>query len=131
MEVIVGMMANQGYQKVASKDQLHEGGLLRVEPEGRPIVLAMVNGRIYAMDAVCSHEGGPLDEGTLSGYELKCPWHYAIFDVRNAKVSDQPVWATDLQSYPVKVDDRTGDILVSLNTRPAARQEAPAQEKSP
>ena len=43
------------------------------------------------MDAVCSHEGGPLEEGTLEGYNLTCPWHYAIFNVRNAKVSEQTV----------------------------------------
>src|SRR5919109_1025760 len=109
------MIADErGYQKVASKNELKDGGLLGVEPNGKPIVLAMVSGKVYAMDAVCSHEGGPLEDGALQGYELKCPWHYAIFDVRNAKVSEQTVWATDLQSYPVKVDETTGDILVGL-----------------
>jgi ferredoxin-NADP reductase/nitrite reductase/ring-hydroxylating ferredoxin subunit len=126
------MMADErGYQKVASKNDLKEGGLLRVEPNGKPIVLAMVSGKVYAMDAVCSHEGGPLEDGTLQGYELKCPWHYAIFDVRNAKVSEQTVWATDLQSYPVKVDQTTGDILVGLKpvvTEPS-KGEATIQEQ--
>lgn len=122
----------EGYQRVASKNDLKEGGLLRVEPNGKPIVLAMVNGKIYAMDAICSHEGGPLDEGTLQGYELKCPWHYAIFDVRNAKVSEQTVWATDLQSYPVKVDETTGDILLGLQaatTSASASGEATVQQQ--
>jgi|SRR5581483_3856591 len=123
------MMAKEGYQKVASKKDLKEGSLLKVEPNGKPIVLAMVNGKIYAMDAVCSHEGGPLDEGTLQGHELKCPWHYAIFDVRNAKVSDQTVWATDLQSYPVKVDDATGDIMVSLQAKQAGGEATVQQSR--
>jgi glycine betaine catabolism B len=90
----------------------------------------MAKGKIYAMDAVCSHEGGPLEDGTLQGYELKCPWHYAIFDVRNAKVSEQTVWATDLQSYPVKVDDATGDIMISLQTTKPAADEATVQQES-
>jgi nitrite reductase/ring-hydroxylating ferredoxin subunit len=51
-----------GYQRVANKGDLKEGGLLRVEPGGRTIVLAMANGKIYGMDAACSHEGGPLEE---------------------------------------------------------------------
>lgn len=127
------MAKEGGYQKVASKKDLKEGSLLRVEPSGKPIVLAMVNGKIYAMDAICSHEGGPLDEGTLQGYELKCPWHYAIFDVRNAKVSEQTVWATDLQSYPVKVDEATGDIMVSLEqqttTKPVQGEEETVQQQ--
>jgi glycine betaine catabolism B len=101
------------FQKVANKKDLKDGSLLRVEVDGKPIVLAMVQGKVYAMDAVCSHEGGPLEDGVLEGYELKCPWHYALFDIRNAKVSEQTVWATDLQSYSVKVDEVSGDIMVS------------------
>src|SRR5215216_5692599 len=111
------------YQKLANKKDFQGNNrLVRVELTGKPIVLSKVNGKVYAMDAVCSHEGGPLEEGTLEGYELKCPWHYAIFDVRNAKVSEQTVWATDLQSYPVKVDEATGDIMVSLQRMPVSRE---------
>jgi glycine betaine catabolism B len=101
------------FQKVANRKDLNEGSLLRVDVEGKPIVLAVVLGKVYAMDAVCSHEGGPLEDGSLEGYELKCPWHYALFDVRNAKVSEQTVWATDMQSYSVKVDEGSSDIAVS------------------
>lgn len=125
---------NKGYQKVASKKDLQEGGLLKIEPGSTPIVLAMANGKVYAMDAVCSHEGGPLEEGTLEGYNLTCPWHYAIFDIRNAKVSDQTVWATDLNSYPVLIDEDSGDIFVNPNvsgkdkekvsTQPSAEEKA-------
>ena len=104
------------FQKVANMKDLKEARLLRVDVEGKPIVLAVVQGNVHAMDAVCSHEGGPLEDGSLEGYELTCPWHYAVFDVRNAKVSEQTVWATDLQSYSVKVNDATGDIMVSLQT---------------
>jgi nitrite reductase/ring-hydroxylating ferredoxin subunit len=102
-------------KKVANIQDLKERKLLRVDVEGKPIVLAMVQENVYAMDAVCSHEGGPLEDGSLEGYELKCPWHYALFDVRNAQVSEQTVWATDLQSYSVKVEESSGDIMVALN----------------
>src|SRR5918992_6138476 len=101
------------FQKIANRKDLKEGSLLRVDIDGKPIVLTMVKGKVYAMDAVCSHEGGPLEDGSLEGYELKCPWHYALFDVRNAKVSKQTVWATDMQSYSVKIDEASGDIMVS------------------
>jgi ferredoxin-NADP reductase/nitrite reductase/ring-hydroxylating ferredoxin subunit len=107
------------FQKVANMNDLKEGGLLKVDVEGKPIVLAKAQGNVYAMDAVCSHEGGPLEDGSLEGYELKCPWHYALFDVRNAKVSEQTVWATDLQSYSVKVEESSGDIMVSPQPKPS------------
>jgi ferredoxin-NADP reductase/nitrite reductase/ring-hydroxylating ferredoxin subunit len=103
-----------GFQSVANKKDLKEGGLLRVDVKGIPVVLAAVGGKVYAMDAVCSHEGGPLEEGTIEGYCLTCPWHQAIFDVRNAQVSPQTNWATDLHSYAVNVDEGTGDISVNL-----------------
>jgi hypothetical protein len=33
----------------------------------------------------------------------------------NGKVSDATVWATDLKSYPVEVEQNTGDILANPN----------------
>lgn len=81
----------------------------------------MVGGRIYAIDAVCTPEGGPLDEGKLEGYCLTCPWHYAVFDVRSGKVSDETVWATDISSYSVQVDE-SGDISISPPSGQAAEQ---------
>jgi nitrite reductase/ring-hydroxylating ferredoxin subunit len=104
----------EGFQRVANKKDIKEGGLLGVELEGNNIVLAMVNGQVFAMDAVCSHQGGPLEEGKLEGYNLTCPWHYAVFDVRNGKVSDRTVWAKNQTSYPVNVDKSTRDILINV-----------------
>jgi nitrite reductase/ring-hydroxylating ferredoxin subunit len=102
------------FQRVANKKDIKEGSLLGVEIEGNNIVLAMINGQVFAMDAICSHQGAPLEEGTLEGYNLTCPWHYAVFDVRNGKVSDRTVWAKNQTSYPVNVDQSTGDILVNV-----------------
>ena len=109
-----------GFQRVANKKDIKEGSLLGVELEGNNIVLAKVNGQVFAMDAVCSHQGGPLEEGNLEGYNLTCPWHYAVFDVRNGRVSDRTVWAKNQTSYPVNVDQSTGDILI--NVRAGIRQ---------
>jgi nitrite reductase/ring-hydroxylating ferredoxin subunit len=103
-----------GFQRAANKKDIKEGNLLGVELEGNKIVLATVNEQVFAIDAVCSHKGAPLEEGNLEGYDLTCPWHYAVFDVRNGKVSDRTVWAKNQTSYPVKVDEGTGDILVNV-----------------
>lgn len=118
----------ENYQKVANKKDLKEGGLLKVEPEGKPIVQAMAEGRVYAIDAVCTHQGGPLEEGELEGNDLTCPWHYAVFDVRNGNVSETTVWATNLDSYPVQVDESSGDI--SINVRGARLSNRARQEKA-
>ena len=95
-----------------NKDGLREGKLMRIDVSGYSIVLTMINGTIYAMDTVCSHEGGPLEEGTLEGYNLICPWHQGIFDIRSAKASPDTNWVTDLNSYKVTIDEKSGDIYI-------------------
>ena len=119
-----------GFQRVANKRDIKEGGLLGVELEGNNIVLSMVNGQVFAMDAICSHQGAPLEEGTLEGFNLTCPWHYAVFDVRNGKVSDRTVWAKNQTSYPINVDESTGDILINIGagTRQKGGKEATDNE---
>jgi glycine betaine catabolism B len=99
----------EGYQRVADKNELQEGGLLKVEADGEYIILSMINGRIYAIDAVCSHEGGPLEDGKLDGYEVECPWHGSKFDVRTGEVTNPPA-DTPQSIYEVKVQDN--NILI-------------------
>jgi glycine betaine catabolism B len=110
------MVETPTFQKVANKKDLREGSLLGVQIDSKRIVLTMVEGKVYAMNAVCSHKGAPLEEGTLLGHDLKCPWHFALFDVRNGKVSAKTVWAKDLESYLVQVDQPTGDILINVSS---------------
>src|SRR6266508_3766508 len=98
------------YLRVGNKKDFIGGTLLKVQVKNKELALSMVNDKIYAIDNECTHQGGPLSEGELKGYDLKCPWHYAVFDVRDGRVSDRTVWATNLNSYPVKVDEATGDI---------------------
>jgi ferredoxin-NADP reductase/nitrite reductase/ring-hydroxylating ferredoxin subunit len=113
-------MSNEtdGYEKVADKQDLQRSGLLKVESGGKSIVLSMVNGEIYALDAVCSHEGGPLEEGTLDGYEIECPWHGSKFDVRTGEVRNPPA-DTPQSVYEVKVENN--DILIRRSTQSKAQ----------
>jgi len=73
------------------------------------------------MDAVCSHEGGPLEEGTLEDYTLICPWHQGKFDIRTAKVFAETDWVTNLKSYPVTVDEDIKYQLFSINLSKVAQ----------
>ena len=53
--------------------------------DGRAIAVFNFDGSFYAIDDVCTHDGGPLAEGRLSGCEIQCPRHGARFDVRTGK----------------------------------------------
>ena len=43
------------------KTDFQEGKLLKTDIEGKSVVLVMLNGKLFAMDSVCSHEGRPLE----------------------------------------------------------------------
>lgn len=70
------------YFKVARKSQIPEGSGLAVEAGGREIGLFIVEGKVYAIDPVCPHAGGPLTEGGLNGGNVMCPWHGWEFSVK-------------------------------------------------
>lgn len=99
--------------KLATLDEIPEGGLILKEHGNRQILLAKIEGEVYAMDDVCSHVGGPLHEGELEdSCYVVCPWHAARFDVRNGKVDEETDWGSDLPTYRVQVRD--GDVYVDL-----------------
>lgn len=97
------------------RTDLKEGELVKAEVGDKSIVLGMVKGTIYAMDSVCSHQGGPLEEGWLDDYDLTCPWHQGIFDIRTAKASPKTNWVTDLNSYSVVIDEKSEEIFVEID----------------
>jgi ferredoxin-NADP reductase/nitrite reductase/ring-hydroxylating ferredoxin subunit len=117
--------------RLALKEKdMQENKPVRIDVKNKPIVLTKVSNKVYAMDAICSHEGGPLEDGNVEGYNLTCPWHYAVFDIRNAKVSDQTVWATDLSSYPIKIEQSTGNILIDLEPSLASKEKEKEEEEA-
>jgi nitrite reductase/ring-hydroxylating ferredoxin subunit len=45
---------------------------------------------VFALDATCTHAGGPLDEGTVEGDVIVCPWHGSRFCLRSGAVLSGP-----------------------------------------
>jgi 3-phenylpropionate/trans-cinnamate dioxygenase ferredoxin subunit len=82
-----------GYVTVAKVGEIPEGGVKIVRLEDREIALFHVNGRYYAIDDVCTHDGGPLAEGVLEDHVIECPRHGARFDVRTGAVLAMPATA--------------------------------------
>ncbi|MBV8362654.1 MAG: Rieske 2Fe-2S domain-containing protein [Deltaproteobacteria bacterium] len=87
--------------RVARVNDLSEGSTLRVDANGRPLLLSHFDGRFFAIDAICSHAGGRLEDGELEGRCVVCPIHSAVFDLTTGKVSADTDWASDLDTFPV------------------------------
>lgn len=79
---------------------------------GEEIVLCNVEGEIYALQGICSHEELPLDGGEVEDGVLTCEWHGAQFDVCTGAVRSPPA-SRPLKTYPTRVDD-DGRIFVEL-----------------
>ena len=67
------------------------------------VALCNVEGKIYAVEDVCTHDDGPLGEGTLRGCEIECPRHGARFDVTTGAVTRMPA-AAPVRTFEVKVE---------------------------
>jgi nitrite reductase/ring-hydroxylating ferredoxin subunit len=82
-----------------------------VEVEGKHVLLCRENGEVFAIGAVCSHAGGPLDQGKIRDGCVQCPWHDSVFDLRDGSIVHGP--ATQPQaSFETRV--RSGRIEIRL-----------------
>ena len=99
------------FVRVAGRGDVPASEMLIVEIEGEEIVLANVDGQIYAFDNGCTHRGGPLGEGLLEGDEVECPFHQGRFNVKTGEAVQEPP-TEPIPTYRVQVDG--DDILVAL-----------------
>ena len=76
---------------------------LRVVADGIEILVCNVEGKFYAIEDICTHDGGPLDQGTLEGACVICPRHGATFDVRTGEALTLPA-VMPVQTYAVDVE---------------------------
>ena len=69
--------------KIATLDEVPVNGSKLIEVDDIRIALFNLNGAFYAIEDVCTHDGGPLVEGEIvNEHEVKCPRHGARFDIR-------------------------------------------------
>ena len=100
-----------GFVKIGKLDDVVPGSVKVYQLPGREIAVCNAGGRLYAIDNICTHDGGSLDQGELIGHEVECPRHGARFDVRSGDVTVEPaVLAVD--TFPVRLlgDDIEVDV---------------------
>ena len=70
---------------------------------GEDIILIKCEGEIFALDSICPHMGGPLNEGTVENKCLTCPWHGWDFKVETGESVTSP--GEDIKKYPLKIEE--------------------------
>lgn len=96
--------AGEDYETVMPVADVQAGKLYRVMVAGVPVVLLRQGENFYAVAATCPHAGGPLDEGTLNGDVVTCPWHGSRFRMRDGHVLTGPA-VVNAPRYDVRVED--------------------------
>ena len=99
----------EDYEAVMPLSSVEENKLYRVTASGVPVVLLRQGLQFYAISATCPHAGGPLDEGTLTGDVVECPWHRSRFSMHDGRVLTGPA-TVNAPCYDVRV--RNGQVEV-------------------
>jgi nitrite reductase/ring-hydroxylating ferredoxin subunit len=105
------MAHEDGWHKVAARDEIKPGEIYAAEIAGTPMALIELDGKLFAIADTCTHEFALLSEGFLEAGEIECPLHQARFDVRTGSCLAGPA-TQDLVTYEVKVEG--GEVFVKM-----------------
>ncbi len=95
------------FVEVAKKSEIADQSGTCVEVDGKQIALFNLGGEFYAIDDTCTHQGGPLSEGSVDGDQVECPWHGACFNIKSGEVIGPPA-PEGVARYPVRL---IGDVI--------------------
>jgi nitrite reductase/ring-hydroxylating ferredoxin subunit/uncharacterized membrane protein len=104
----------EDWTPVITEAEVSEGAMKPAEVAGRKILLYRERGRLHAIEATCSHFGGPLQEGEVNDGVVTCPWHGSQFRLTDGAVCHgpatfpQPRLETRVRQGQVEVRGRQG-----------------------
>jgi len=88
---------------VAKVGEIPVGGVKIVRLDDVPVAVFHLDDGYYAMEDVCTHDGGPVAEGAIIDGAVECPRHGARFDIRTGEVVTPPAIAP-VPTYEVRVE---------------------------
>ncbi|HMB55905.1 MAG TPA: non-heme iron oxygenase ferredoxin subunit [Arenimonas sp.] len=68
------------------------------------IAVFNIDGALYAVEDICTHDGGELAGGPVEGFEVECPRHGAKFDLRTGEALCAPAYVP-IAKFPVRIED--------------------------
>jgi 3-phenylpropionate/trans-cinnamate dioxygenase ferredoxin component len=91
---------------IAAVSEFPPGSRRVVDIDGVQVVVVNLDGAIYAVEDVCTHDGTPIDEGDIDTErgEIICPRHGARFCLRTGKAMCAPAYEP-IATFPIRVED--------------------------
>jgi 3-phenylpropionate/trans-cinnamate dioxygenase ferredoxin subunit len=99
----VSDLGTDGFVTVARDGEIPVGGVKVVRLGDQPVAVFHLEDGYYAMDDICTHDGGELASGTVDGDVIECPRHGARFDIRSGAVLGLPA-IVPVPTYEVRVE---------------------------
>jgi len=94
---------------VAKVGELEPGARKIIDVDGSQIVVFNLEGKYYAIEDVCTHDGGQLTGGEVEGDQIVCPRHGARFCIRTGAALTAPAYEATA-TFPVRIEN--GEIQV-------------------
>ena len=88
---------------VAKVDELTPGNRKIISTDIAEVAVFNLDGELFAVEDVCTHDGGELATGVCEGDQIICPRHGARFCIRNGKALTPPAYE-DIETFPVQID---------------------------
>lgn len=89
---------------VATTGELAPGACKVADVDGAAVAVFNINGEYFAIEDVCTHDGGELASGVLEGDQVVCPRHGARFCVRTGDALSAPAYEPTA-TFPVRVEN--------------------------
>ncbi len=91
------------YVKVCEVSDVPPGSMHSVDIGDKKLMIVNVDGTLYAVSRICTHETADLSTGFLIGSIVTCPLHLSRFDVRSGEVENPPA-TVPIATYRLKVE---------------------------
>jgi 3-phenylpropionate/trans-cinnamate dioxygenase ferredoxin subunit len=106
------------FNTIAKTSDFESKAIKTVMIGDKPVIISKLDGKFYAVDAICTHMQGYLPAGKIENACITCPVHHAQYDLKSGKMVKNVLGlvkmatgsAVDLKSYELNVED--GDIKV-------------------
>ena len=89
---------------VARAGELASGQWRSADVDGTRIVVFYLDGEYYAIEDVCTHDGGQLTGGSIEGSEIVCPRHGARFCIKTGAALTAPAYEATAK-FPVRIEN--------------------------
>jgi len=106
---------SEDYARVGLVSDFPLGACKKVRVGNDDVVVANVDGGLYAITNSCTHRGGPLSEGELQGTLITCPWHGGQFDLTSGRAVSPPA-SKNAIAFDVRIEG--SDVFLKKKSSP-------------